>query len=96
MNVCVGIVPGVHKQTAKHICRNKRVNYRVCPCQGSCEKANQGAESTGFLEVYTRAGQSVITSLRTLFSQISQVIEIRLQKSIVHKRQVFLQFVPIS
>ena len=37
---------------------------------------NQGAVSTGFLGVFTRAVQNVNTLLRTLFLQISQVIEI--------------------
>ena len=53
----------------------------------------QGVESTGFSWVYTR---TVITPLRTLFLQISQVIEIHLQKSVRHKQPFFLQFVPMS
>lgn len=39
----------------------------------------QGAGSMGFTYDYTRAGQNENTPLRTLFLQISQVIEICLQ-----------------
>ena len=41
----------------------------------------QGAESTWFSGVNIRAGQNVNTPLKTLFLQISQVIEIHLKKS---------------
>ena len=55
-----------------------------------------GCRINGFLGVYTWAERNVNTQLITLFVQISQVIELHLQKSLGHKRQFFPQFVPIT